>query len=1000
MKTSAQKIHLLIPDETLTYFKTGYKVDKLLPDLYRKQFFSNLCIKPHLSISIISFFLILALVSICFAEDKKEVSDRFRKMMETAHPLPEARPEIRFLVPYIQESRLPIFLNVNMTNIETDLYRMQNESSIAVNPLNPQNLIASAVDYRNNSSAWIYVSHDGGKTWNNIDLGKPHAGWTSTNDPSVAFDPEGIGYFVYGGFGYRGDTTGSMFGENGVFLAKSTDEGNTWRAHIPIIVHRGQQSLDSTFEDKYYISVDCSPSSPFYKNLYVPWKRVTPKDSATQIVISKSTDGGETWSEPVPVSSRLTSSSEDTTYGQSFPLATMGPEGEVYVVWNHGIEHGVGFAKSADGGKTFSEPKIIQYYNIFGETRLLEGQGWRHSVKKLIRAETYPVIACDIYTDNKKGNLYLTWAGNTEPDIYFSYSTDKGETWSPQKIVHSEEKNDQFWQWLALDPKNGDLAIMYLDSRDDPDNIGVECYTSYSGDGGKTWTDRRISDISGDLRLNPFTGNSFAGDYSGCAFYGCRIYPSWIDMRSAVSNIYDSDIYTGLIDVRSPMPVDGFLAKTIPEIPTEISLTWNPPQSRVFGHPLSTEDFRYSLYRNDEFLIYVPSTENSYIDKELESFTKYKYEIFVEAGTVISPGRSDSAFAGGGRKPAAPVLLSLTGDENNEVKLFVQMPLVREDGETPLVNLSKIIIYRDSVQIGEFTVMSSDTGKIMVFNDSPVERGFYHYNVSVKDGSIPENESMRSTEKIVFTGKIENSMEERFDGIKLAKYLNAGGWNITDKFSHNSPNSLTESPEGNYRTLYTYALTLFPVAGSEAAQWELSFWHAVIVDKTDSVVVEYSPDGNDFSLISSFKIDDYAPWQDGTLNADDWKYEHYVFGNSSDTVFVRFRLKSNITRVNDGWYIDDITINPTETSVGDETEKASTMIYPNPANDYITVNGIKTGGRMILSNIFGEEVRAVAIPDGQKSFTMDISQIARGFYVIRSESGFGSSLVGKFVKVE
>jgi hypothetical protein len=78
---------------------------------------------------------------------------------------------------------------------------MQNESSISVNPLNPKILIASAVDYRAESSTWVYVSSDGGITWKNFNLGKPFPTWRSSNDPSVMFDAEGVGYLVYGGFG-------------------------------------------------------------------------------------------------------------------------------------------------------------------------------------------------------------------------------------------------------------------------------------------------------------------------------------------------------------------------------------------------------------------------------------------------------------------------------------------------------------------------------------------------------------------------------------------------------------------------------------------------------------------------------------------------------------------------------------------------------------------------------------------------------------------------------
>ena len=187
-----------------------------------------------------------------------------------------------------------------------------------------------------------------------------------------------------------------------------------------------------------------------------------------------------------------------------------------------------------------------------------------------MRAEAYPAIVTDIYRDDRKGFLYLCWAADSVPNIYFSRSTDGGDNWSEPIIVHSDLTNDQFWPWIAIDPKNGDLAIMYLDSRDDPNNIMCNCYVSYSNDGGLSWVDKMASDISSDLRLNPFSGNAFAGDYNGCAFYDGIVYPSWVDMRNAKANIFDSEVFTAYINVKAPMPVENFASKIIPDKPTEV----------------------------------------------------------------------------------------------------------------------------------------------------------------------------------------------------------------------------------------------------------------------------------------------------------------------------------------------------------------------------------------------------------------------------------------------
>ena len=64
-----------------------------------------------------------------------------------------------------------------------------------------------------------------------------------------------------------------------MYLARTTDKGVTWQTHIKVIEHVGKMTADSAFEDKYYIEIDNSPTSPYHGNLYTPWKRVIDRDS-------------------------------------------------------------------------------------------------------------------------------------------------------------------------------------------------------------------------------------------------------------------------------------------------------------------------------------------------------------------------------------------------------------------------------------------------------------------------------------------------------------------------------------------------------------------------------------------------------------------------------------------------------------------------------------------------------------------------------------------------
>ena len=923
-------------------------------------------------------------------DEKQEAGSAFGRYMESAHPTPMKAPKVPSMLPLAETSKSALFLNAS-TTVDDDALgnRVQNESSIAVNPTNPLNLIASAVDYRDNSATWVYVSHDGGKTWENINLGHVFGTWISSNDPSVAFSNEGVGYLVHGGFGTM-SSGGVLMGENGVFFARSFDEGRTWEQHIPVILHRGTMTLDSSFEDKYYITVDNSPSSPHYSDLYIPWKRMSPRDSATQIVMSKSVDGGDTWTVPVGVSDRLTGTTEDTTYGQSWPLAACGPNGEVYVVWNHGIEHGVGFAKSMDGGETFSDAKIVHHYEIFGETRNLPGQGWRHSVKGKVRAEAYPAMVTDVTGGPNNGAIYLIWAADRVPNIYFSKSMDQGETWTDPITVHSDNTNDQFWPWLAIDPLNGDLAIMYLDSRRDPDNIMVECWVSYSSDGGDTWIDRPAADVSGDLRLNPFTGNAFAGDYSGCAFYDGIIYPSWIDMRNAVSDVFDSDVYTAIVNTRAPLPVQNFEASVFAADPTSLELSWEEPTETSFGAPIG--EFHYSLWRDDEYFMQLPSGTNSYTDSGLEPFKRYDYKIRVIGTSDSSMAKEDFSYAGGAKEPRFPDIEYVKGEADNNTTIYVKMPAVRADMETPLAALKRFAVFSDGELLGSEEVSPTDTGKVVNFAYQFSAPGFYMFTATVSDdfgSGIDPQTSERSYPVLGFTGPVNDELSENFDNLPLNKYFNSGRWATTSTFYKSAPNCITESPDGNYEDGKADTLMLFPVQAAVGKEIILSFWHAAIVEKGDDAMVEYSTDRENWNELGKYLITDFDPWDDGELNADDWKHEEISIGRfeQTDSIFVRFRFQSSVFRNNDGWYIDDISISGI-TDVDDNFSNETTIkVFPNPAVNALNIetsNPAAFYGDMKIIDIYGSDVSLLVPIESLNSgsLRLDISHLAPGAYYI------------------
>lgn len=955
------------------------------------------------------FFLAVLLISFSYHQSfTEEPRKAFQRLIEYAHPTPEILDKLNIpMLPLSKSENTIFFYNYPTTIEELGTFQMQNESSIAINPLNPNVLMASAVDYRDTSSTWVYFSLDGGRTWKNKNLKRPFPGWRSSNDPSVAFSYDGIGYVVYGGFGVTSDTS-ILFGENGVFISRTTDNGSTWTAHIPIIVHRGPQTIDSSFEDKYYITVDNSPNSPYRGRIYVPWKRVLPRDSSTQIVLSFSSDKGDSWSKPIEISPKKSGTSEDTTFGQSFPLASIGPNGEVYVVWNDGTESSIGFSKSTDGGITFSQPKHIIKYNPFGKTKYLRNQGYRHTVKGSVRAEAYPSLVCDYTGGPRSGYLYLCWSADSIPNVYFARSTDGGTTWSKPVIVHSDTTNDQFWPWIALDPKRGDIAIMYLDSRNDPNNLMVECYVSYSSDGGETWIDQKVSDISSDLRLNPFSENSFAGDYSGCAFYDGKIYPSWVDMRNSVQNIYDSDVYTSYISINTPKPPENFIAKILPEEPDKILLQWETPKTTVFNASLDTINTFYILKRFDRTIDILNYSTTQFLDSGLTPHKLQSYSISTFSKNDTSIERRVQAYPGGAKNPMPPTILSAYSKSGTEVSLIVKIPALREDSTTPLVNLHSLILYDDTTRLAEFPLSSNDTNKIIELTLEIPNFGFYNFLMKIQDKL--GNESNLSKPLLKYIGPIpdisQTPMSFDFNINDKKKFLRINGWDYITNLFHSEPSSITDSPFNNYPARKEIVLRLFPFKLVQSNSIIISFWHIALIHRTDTGYVQVIDGKDNLVTIGKYNITSHQyVWDDKILDQNDWINEilyldKSILGNlNTEELYLQFSLVSGPLGTNDGWYLDDIWISDVNLEVQTNFDK-KIPIFPNPGSNFLIVNyPSKPILEVSISNLLGTriELPTNSILQENEKLIIQTGSLPNGIYLLHLKESNGEVHNSMFV---
>lgn len=327
----------------------------------------------------------------------------------------------------------------------------QNETSIAVDPNNPNRVVAAANDYvartwacsvdgtpcsaLGDAYSGTYFSNDGGATWCCSSSDPAHLGtlipgvtrltggiYDAGGDPSLAFDSRGNVY--YAGLGF--DRTAPP---NTVAVNRGTFDASgklTWSA--PTFIN--PTTSPSTLNDKEWIGADWHASSPFRDRVYVSWTRfifnpINGNYVQSPIFFAYSTDGGATFSNPQNISGNV-------LYDQgSRPI--VGYDGAVYVFFEGATRQAAldstYVVKSTDGGVTFGKPVAV--------ASLVDIVPPANTV---FRVNSFP--AADAAPN---GDLYVAWstqmsdagglcATSTNSGCHlsavYSKSTDGGFTWS------------------------------------------------------------------------------------------------------------------------------------------------------------------------------------------------------------------------------------------------------------------------------------------------------------------------------------------------------------------------------------------------------------------------------------------------------------------------------------------------------------------------------------------------------------------------------------------
>lgn len=443
--------------------------------------------------------------------------------------------------------------------------RQANELSIAVNPTDPLNILATGKDYTPEYAGdcvWdgLYVTHDGGRTWSNSNL--PGSNWRRlaghldepvtefsrfwcATDPVVAFGPDGTAYWSvmpYQCDRLSGSKTGrGVLPEGGLndwfwtcssmYVLVSEDGGDTWPtvrevAFGPRLEH-DKQWLSVAPDGRVLLCWDRDPSYQLFGAAGPnPTQQLQPGGVMS---CSVSADRGRTWSDPV-----------DANPGWRGFLPWVDWDGEGRA-WMAALDGERVLVSSSPDGLRWSDPVAVGTYQDpppGGE------YGWPVLRGSDFRVFALPSLAVDRTDGPHGGSVYVAWFDHSGGDgeVLFVASRDGGATWSqPRRIGDDDPARavDQFMPALSVGP-DGTLDATWYDRRDDPAGRLFDLYYTHSVDGGRTFApDLRVSERSVDERHSHHqNGMVFMGDYIDLDSSDGHAHAVWVDTRNQKADAF------------------------------------------------------------------------------------------------------------------------------------------------------------------------------------------------------------------------------------------------------------------------------------------------------------------------------------------------------------------------------------------------------------------------------------------------------------------------------
>jgi len=385
----------------------------------------------------------------------------------------------------------------------------QTESSIAVNPFNPNVMVVFAVELPT-SGLIRSRSNDGGATWTVDKIAINSDFPEACCDPFATFDHYGNLFLVYVG------------GQNKiVYVLRSGDNGTTFTQI---------NSFTTSIQVDQPTVVTGPGTGGDNGSVWVTYA-ILKANSTFEVLVSGAAVTGlnqtGTFTTPVAVSGAINAVFSDLSVGPSGQvICAFSEKFSPSKIWRCVDLDGLGSVS------IFSAPALHKTTQMDWETQI-PAQDHR-------KIEVGIAVAYDRSGGANNGRVYLLHVDRPptttyDTDMFIQYSDNNGTSWSAQTKVNDDNSGtSQFMPWMAIDQASGKIAVSWYDCRNDTAlNRKPHMYASVSVNGGATFSKNfQLNPAQSDMQLvwnNDANYYFDYGDYRTMVYLGGYLYTSWGD---------------------------------------------------------------------------------------------------------------------------------------------------------------------------------------------------------------------------------------------------------------------------------------------------------------------------------------------------------------------------------------------------------------------------------------------------------------------------------------